>query len=152
MKLVVATPMRVVLSADDVRHVRAEDATGAFGILPGHADLLSVLAVSVIAWKRRDGHESYIAVRGGVLRVRGGRLVEVVTREAVEGDDLRRLETEVIARFLREAEEAATERAGETKMQLAVIRSLYEYARGARGGPAGPGHLRAGAESRVPPR
>ena len=152
MKLVVATPMQVVLSADDVRHVRAEDATGAFGILPGHADLLSVLAVSVIAWRRRDGDESYIAVRGGVLRVRDGRLVEVVTREAVEGDDLRRLETEVIARFLREAEEAAAERAGETKMQLAVIRSLYEYARGARGGPAGPGYLRAGAESRVPLR
>lgn len=151
MRLVLTTPTRVVVAADDVRHVRAEDATGAFGILPGHADLLSVLSVSVVAWRDRGGHERYVAVRGGVLRVRHGRLVEVATREAVEGDDLRRLETEVVARFRAEAEEAAVERAGETKMHLAAIRSLYEYARGARGGPAGPGHLRVGAESRPRP-
>ena len=32
-------------------HLRAEDDTGAFGILPGHADFLTVLAVSVVTWR-----------------------------------------------------------------------------------------------------
>ncbi len=55
MKLIVTTPSAVVVEADSVHHVRAEDETGAFGILPDHADFLTVLAISVITWERSDG-------------------------------------------------------------------------------------------------
>ena len=44
MKLRITLPTAVVAEFDDVLHVRAEDASGAFGILPRHADLLTVLA------------------------------------------------------------------------------------------------------------
>ena len=44
MRLTVTTPLAIVAEADDVAHLRAEDDTGAFGILPGHADFLTALA------------------------------------------------------------------------------------------------------------
>ena len=37
MKLRITTPTAVVAEFDDVLHLRAEDASGAFGILPRHA-------------------------------------------------------------------------------------------------------------------
>ncbi len=72
MKLNVSTPLAIVVDADDLVYLRAEDETGAFGILPGHADFLTALAVSVMTWRDRTGVEHYIAVRGGILEVRGG--------------------------------------------------------------------------------
>ena len=50
MRLTITTPLAIVVEADDVAHLRAEDETGAFGILPGHADFLTALAVSVASW------------------------------------------------------------------------------------------------------
>lgn len=85
MRLTVATPLTITLDADEVVHVRAEDETGAFGILAGHADFLTALTVSVITWRDRDGPEHYVAVRGGMLQVRGGDKVLVATPEAVAG-------------------------------------------------------------------
>ncbi|MFX7784697.1 hypothetical protein ABTJ92_20970, partial [Acinetobacter baumannii] len=82
-----------------VVHVRAEDDTGAFGILRGHADFLTALAISVLSWRDEGGGEHHIAVRGGMLAVHGGNAITIATREAVAEDDLHRLETEVLAGF-----------------------------------------------------
>ncbi len=49
-----STPAAILIDADDVRSLRAEDESGAFGVLPGHADLLTVLPPSVVRWTR-DG-------------------------------------------------------------------------------------------------
>jgi len=152
MRLLVATPTHIVIRDEDVRHVRAEDRSGAFGILPGHAELLTALSISVVAWRDRRRIERFVAVRGGVLRVRRPDLVEIATREAVEGNDLRKLETEVVARFREEEESATVERAGDTKMELAVIRQLYDFARAMRGRSTAPGRPRAAVESRATER
>ena len=72
MKLTVTTPLAIVTEADDVAHLRAEDDSGAFGILPGHADFLTALSLSVVSWRDRRGTEHHLAVRGGMLEVRGG--------------------------------------------------------------------------------
>ena len=44
LQLIIATPAKLLIDVDDVRSLRAEDDSGAFGVLPGHADLLTVLA------------------------------------------------------------------------------------------------------------
>ena len=49
--LTVTTPMEVLVDATGVRSVRAEDASGAFGILPGRADFLTSLPASVLRWR-----------------------------------------------------------------------------------------------------
>lgn len=127
MRLLVTTPLSVVVDVAEVRHVRAEDETGAFGILPGHADFVTVLSVTVITWRNHADEEHYVAVRGGVLIVRGGDLVEVATREAVGEDTLRRLGRAVLARFREEALAEAESRVSTARLHLAAIRQLQRY-------------------------
>ncbi|MFT8808839.1 F0F1 ATP synthase subunit epsilon [Gluconobacter sp.] len=94
MKLRIITPLSVVVDETDVVSVRAEDDSGSFGILQGHADLVSSVLPSVVVWKCRDDTPHYCAVRQGVLTVRDkGGMVEIATREAVPGDDLEVLRT-----------------------------------------------------------
>jgi F-type H+-transporting ATPase subunit epsilon len=71
-RLVVLTPQALVLDRDVV-HVRAEDVSGAFGVLERHADLITALTVSVLVYRGLDRGEHFIAVRGGMLAVTGRR-------------------------------------------------------------------------------
>jgi F-type H+-transporting ATPase subunit epsilon len=118
MRLLITTPTAVVVDDPDVVALRAEDESGSFGILQGHADFLTALTISVVAWKRRDDTRRYCAVRRGVLRVSTGSEVAIATREAILGDDLDRLESVVIA--------ARTEA---LKLQMKAIRQIVRYLR-----------------------
>jgi len=129
MRLLITTPTAVVVDDPDVVSVRAEDATGSFGILDRHADFLTVLTVSVVAWRRVDGRWRYCAVRRGVLRVDNGCEVAVATREAIVDDNLDHLEQVVLAQ-LRSALD--TERAARTEslqLQMKAIRQIIRYLR-----------------------
>ena len=131
MKLRVTTPLLFAVDVEDVRHLRVEDATGGFGIQRGHASFVTILAVSVATWRDADGREHYVAVRGGVLSGAGD-VVAIATREAVTGDDLVRLERDVVARFRREQQIEQSARGGAARLETAVIRRISEYVRGER--------------------
>jgi F-type H+-transporting ATPase subunit epsilon len=131
MKLRVTTPLAIAVDAENVGHVRAEDATGAFGIQPHHGRLISTLAISVVTWRNAAGAEHHVAVRGGVITV-GADLVEVATREAITGDDLEQLERDVIARFHNEEAVEQAARGGSARLEMAAIRRIYDYLRGER--------------------
>jgi F-type H+-transporting ATPase subunit epsilon len=135
MNLTVTTPLAIVTEAENVTHVRAEDDTGAFGILRGHADFLTALAISVVSWRDHRGAEHHIAVRGGMLAVSGGDTITVATREAVADDDLHHLETEVLASFQRRSEEEIMARTDAQRLYLAAIRQIYRFLRPDRPGP-----------------
>lgn len=132
MRLTVTTPLRIVIDAGDVAHLRAEDETGAFGILPGHADFLTALAISVVSWRNGQGAEHHVAVQGGMLEVRGGKAIAIVTREAVPSDDLHRLEVEVLARFRRQLAEEHAARQDAQRLYLAAIRQICHFLRPGR--------------------
>ena len=136
MKLTVTTPLAIISKADNVAHLRAEDDTGAFGILRGHADFLTALAVSVVSWRDTGGAEHHIAVRGGMLEVSGGDRITIATREAVADDDLHRLETEVLASFRRRSEEEVMARTDAQRLYLAAMRQIYSFLRPDHPGPA----------------
>jgi F-type H+-transporting ATPase subunit epsilon len=146
MRLLVTTPTAIVIDVAGVRHVRAEDSTGAFGIQPRHAELLTVLSVSVVSYVDAGGVERYVAVHGGVLRVRGGSVVEVATSEALAGDDLEALQQAVITRYRASAEAEAAARTRATQLHLLAIRSIYRYVRGELGGDGLPLGRGAGEE------
>jgi len=129
MRLTVCTPLSVVIEAMSVLHVRAEDATGAFGILPGHADFLTVLALCVLTWRDEAGAEHHVAVRGGVLEVRGGDTVLVATREAILGDDLKHLELDVVSRFNSELAAERSARVDAQRLYLAAVHQIVRYLR-----------------------
>lgn len=123
MRLTVTTPLTQVLDEDDIASIRAEDASGGFGILPGHADLLTVLRPSVLHWRRADGVWRHVALRGGVMQVAGDR-VRIAAREAAVGDDLSVLETDVRAQADTATDTARTARAEQLRLQAGAIRVL----------------------------
>jgi F-type H+-transporting ATPase subunit epsilon len=128
-RLKITTPTAVIAELDDVLHLRAEDASGAFGILPRHADFLTVLETSVVSWRRAGGGVGHCAVRDGALTVRGGQQIAIATRDAVLGDDLVRLEAEVLATFRAKAAEEQSARADSARLQLAAVRRMFDYLR-----------------------
>ncbi len=129
MKFVITTPTAIVVDADNVSYVRAEDSTGAFGIQQGHADFLTALAISVLTWRDATGSEHWAAVRGGVFRVRNGNSVEVATREAVLGENLKDLREVVLLQMTKNAETEQAARLGALGLQHAAIQQLYRYLR-----------------------
>jgi F-type H+-transporting ATPase subunit epsilon len=124
MRLRIITPLAVVIDDAAVTAVRAEDDSGSFGILAGHADFLTSLAISVLGWKRSDGTRHYCAVRRGMLSVTAGKDVAVATREAIADDNLTTLEATVLARFRDEVEQERSERFDSTQLQLDAIRRI----------------------------
>ena len=135
MRLTVTTPLAIVVETADVAHVRAEDATGGFGILSGHADFLTALTVSVVTWRDRHDAEHHVAVREGMLSVRDGATIAVATREAVTGDDLARLESEVLTRFRQNVADEKAARVDAQRLYLAVMQRILNATRPDRPGP-----------------
>jgi F-type H+-transporting ATPase subunit epsilon len=142
-RLTVATPLAIVVEADNVVHLRAEDETGAFGILPGHADFLTALAISVVSWRDTSGAEHHVALRGGMLEVRGGDTIAIASPEAIAGTDLHRLEAEVLAGFRRRLDEEQAARTDAQRLYLAAIRQISRFIRTERA-PVMPGSAAAG--------
>ncbi|MHC4389760.1 MAG: F0F1 ATP synthase subunit epsilon [Planctomycetota bacterium] len=123
LKLHVFTPHGTVAEGF-VTSVRARDATGSFGICPGHEPLVTALEPSVLSY-RTEGAEHHLAVDGGLL-AHDGRTVRVATREAVASENLDELAERIRQGF---AERRGTERAVRrslTKLELAVVRTLSQ--------------------------
>lgn len=137
MRLLITTPTAVIVDASDVAAVRAEDESGSFGILQGHADLLTALAVSIVSWRDTIGGLHFCAVRHGVLSVSAGREVAIATREAIPGDDLDSLEKDVLARFREDQDAERAARTHGLQLQMKAIRQIVRYLRPARPGADG---------------
>lgn len=129
MKLAIVTPLAVVAEEDGIVSLRAEDATGSFGIWQGHADFLTALTISVVSWKGAGGAWRHCAVRSGTLTVREGNAVVVTSREAVVGDDLETLDETVLTRFRADMEAERSERTESTRLHLAAIRQIMQHLR-----------------------
>ena len=121
MYLCIVTPLSVVVDAQ-IDALRAEDASGSFGILRGHAPFLTALIVCIVSWKE-DATERFCAIRGGMLSVIGD-TVSIATREAVAGDDLATLDSEVLQRFQTDADAEKVDRNETVQLQLNAIRQM----------------------------
>lgn len=127
MRLRIVTPLNVVVD-EEAESLRARDASGSFGIRPGHAPFLTALVVSILSW-RAAGVEHFCALRGGVLTVTGGDTVAIATREAVRGEDLGTLDAEVLARFQSDADEERVEHVETMRLQMNAIRRMISRLR-----------------------
>jgi F-type H+-transporting ATPase subunit epsilon len=130
--LTIATPARVLFDSTEVVALRAEDASGSFGILPGHAAFLTVLAPSVLRWHAADGVQRFCAVKEGVLRVSGGHDVAIACREGVmgtSGTSLEVLEAQVEAARAAQLDAVRRARVDETRLHAQAVRQLLRYLR-----------------------
>jgi len=129
MRLLITTPIAIVVDQPDVVAVRAEDESGGFGILRGHADFLTVLTLSVVSWRLAGDVQRFCAVRRGMLTVSQGEEVAIATREAVVGDDLEHLEQVVLTEFRNKAETERVARTASLQLQMKAIRQILHYMR-----------------------
>lgn len=126
LSLSIATPLRIVLDESAIASLRGEDASGGFGILPGHADFVTVIDAGVLRWRKSTGHWHYCVVRGGIFTVSGGREVHVACRDAVIGDDLPKLQAQVAeSRHARE-DAARRTRTQSARLHARAIRRLMK--------------------------
>jgi F-type H+-transporting ATPase subunit epsilon len=127
--LTVTTPSHILVDNTDVVAVRAEDESGSFGILPGHADLLTVLVPSVVRWRTAEGGARFCAVRGGVFTVSAGRNVALACREGVLGDSLEDLEAKVRTIRAQQIEADRKARFEQVRLHALAVRQLVRYLR-----------------------
>lgn len=120
MRLRIVTPLAIVFD-QEVDSLRAEDASGSFGVLSHHARFLTALTVSILSWRQGAG-EGFCALRGGVMVV--GKTTQIATPEAVLGDSLATLDTEVLTRFRAEAEAERVEHVETLRLQMTAIRRI----------------------------
>jgi F-type H+-transporting ATPase subunit epsilon len=140
LRLTIATPSALLLDVDNVASLRAEDDSGAFGVLPGHADLLTVLPPSVLRWTRQGEPTRFCALSGGVLTITGGNRVAVACRRGALGDDLETLQAEVAAQRAAELDADRRARVEQTKLHARALRQLMRSLRGdGRARPLGEG-------------
>ncbi|ASJ74757.1 F0F1 ATP synthase subunit epsilon [Granulosicoccus antarcticus] len=122
MRLIIVTPLSIVVD-EEIDSLRAEDASGSFGVLAGHTPFLTALTVSIVSWHQAE-NERFCAVRGGVMTIKEGRAIDIATREAVVGDDLATLDTVVLTRFQTDADAERTEHVETVRLQLHAIRRM----------------------------
>lgn len=125
--LSIVIPSAVLYDSTHVVALRAADASGAFGILPRHADFLTVLAPSVLRWREADGATHYCATGEAVFRMTGGYSVTIACREAVLGDSLDALQAQVRQARATALDETRKARVEQTRLHAQAIRQLTRY-------------------------
>ncbi|WP_028228570.1 F0F1 ATP synthase subunit epsilon [Paraburkholderia ferrariae] len=128
--LTIATPLEVAVNHAAAVSVRAEDASGAFGIRAGHADFITLLPPSVVRWASPDGERRCCAVDGGVMTVSGGRVVAIACREAIVGDSLAQLEGEVARVRAAQLDTERRARVEAVRLHARAVRQMLRYLRG----------------------
>ena len=123
MRLRIITPLAVLVD-EDIDSLRAEDASGSFGILDRHAPFLTALEVSIVSWRIADA-ERFCALRSGVMTVGKASEINIATREAVTGDDLATLDSDVLAQFRSDADDERTEHVEAMRLQFNAIRHMF---------------------------
>ena len=123
-RLRIVTPSAIVVDDTEVASLRAEDESGAFGVLPGHADLMTALPASVLRWRAAKGPWRFCVISGGVLDVRDGERVDVAARTAALGDDLPKLQAQVEALRAEEIDAARRAKVEETRLHARAVRQL----------------------------
>ena len=124
MHLVLSSLGTVLVDAAGVRSVRAQDATGSFGLWPGHEDLLAALRVGLLSW--RDAQDAWhcCAVRSGVLTLQRGCELQIASREAVLGDDPAQLERTVLEQLRQRQQTEDHARRESHQIEVQLLRQL----------------------------
>lgn len=120
----------------DIISVIAEDATGQFGLLPGHEPVLTVLEPGILRFRQRktgdDWH--FAACTGGMLRSNaspGQPLhVQIVSRRFLFNDDPDSLQAQLQALRLQEGRARQSSRGTTEQMDRSLYQRLQELAEG----------------------
>jgi F-type H+-transporting ATPase subunit epsilon len=126
-KLKIVTPLKI--AENDIKYIRLKDATGFFGVMKGHIDFLTVIEPSLCYYIDSNDMEVFLAVNGGVLRVRGGK-VTLTSLEVFESDDVEKL-SEIIEGTVAKRDKSETDfRKTLEGIERSFIEKTLEFIRG----------------------
>jgi len=114
---------------DNVTSFVGEDASGSFGILPGHSRMMTVLSVGLARFRVGEAEWHYLALPGGILSG-GGVLFTICTRRYLHDTKLGRMGT-LLAELQRADQEALGGiRESLQRLEEEMLRRLREVERG----------------------
>lgn len=127
--------------ADATRHERiegvasfvGEDASGGFGVLPGHERLVTCLSFGLARYRVGEGPWVYLALPGAVLRFAGDDLT-VSTRRYLMDEDFDRVSTALQEELIQEEEELVAVKESLRQMEEALLRRLWQLRRAGEAG------------------
>ena len=127
------SPERLLLSIP-VEMVVVPGSEGDFGVLPGHAPMISTVRPGVISIWQEGAVDRRVFVAGGVAEVQSGRCT-VLAEDAVPLDDADEADADRRIAAAREALERASDdgAAAEARKRLAAAEALRTAITGARG-------------------
>ena len=115
---------------DGVASFVGEDDSGSFGILPGHARMITVLTYGLARFRVAQEPWVYIALPGGVLYFVRNEL-RISTRRYFKDADYHRISGVLLDRLLGEEEEIRTTRMSLNRLEQEMFRRLRDMALGA---------------------
>ncbi len=116
------------LDVEGVTSFIGEDTTGSFGILPGHARLMSVLVFGLARFRCREGAWQYLAMPGAVLYFVDNTL-NIACRHYLIDEDYERISQRLIDELVAEEEQLREIQLSLKRMEEALLRRMWEMGR-----------------------
>jgi F-type H+-transporting ATPase subunit epsilon len=113
---------------DEVVSFVGEDASGSFGILAGHARLMTSLLFGLARFRRTDGAWHYLAFPGALLYFVNDEL-SISTRRFLLDDNYERISTALQSQLLAEEKDLHTMKESLHRMEQELLRRLSEMNR-----------------------
>jgi F-type H+-transporting ATPase subunit epsilon len=113
---------------DQVISFVGEDASGSFGILAGHARLMTPLLFGLARFRRADGAWHYLALPGGLLYFVNDRL-SISTRRYLLDDDYERISAALQQQLLAEEDDLRIMKESLHRMEEEILRRMWEMNR-----------------------
>jgi F-type H+-transporting ATPase subunit epsilon len=115
---------------ENVASFVAEDASGSFGILPGHAPMSTVLEFGLARYRTAAGGWAYVAAPGAVVRVDGNAL-HFCTRRYVRDTSLERVRAALRDQLRAEEDALRAVTQSLQRLEEEMLKRLWKLGRGA---------------------
>lgn len=113
---------------DDVASFVGRDRTGSFGVLAGHARMMTVLVFGLARFRASDGAWEYLALPGALLYMEDNQLT-LNTRRYLRGDDAAQMSDALAAQLLVEEEGLRTIKGSLHQMEETLLKHLWRMKR-----------------------
>lgn len=105
-----------------------EDATGSFGILPGHARFMTVLVFGLARFRVGNDPWQYLALPGGVVYFANNRM-RLTTRRYLKDDNYERISQQLQEQMLAEEARWASVKESLRRLEEALFQRMWEVRR-----------------------
>ena len=122
-----------IILRDTARHERidevvsfvGEDASGSFGILPGHARIITALVFGLARFRTSNGPWEYLAMPGAMLYFTGNTL-HIDTRRYLRSDDYENISQDLVDILAVEEQDLLEMKSNLRRIEENIMRRLLE--------------------------